>query len=470
LFRNISVLLGGLLILGGMAFLFANLYLQSQATRERLCTQMSLVLGMPVEATGISLTPWGGLVVHETSIPDSTGVQKNVVEIEAVKLRLSLLSFIRGRTKINEAIFFSPVIVIKESEDGTWTTPPLLPVDGGMEQAMVDRSDPSDPSDQTDQTDPVAPLTPPVVKAIKIVDAQLRLINKKDEVVLSVNDGSLSAAVGEKTAGTLRVGEVVFYGRVRVTDAMSPFSWDGRVVDLPSIVARFCEGKLTGEYHLDASQGQGRFDAKLALEDAQVPEFFTMLGASNGVAGTLAGELAIEGIHADPATFTGGGKLVAADAKIRPLEVLVLVGTMFSIDEFQILDLSEVSAPFTIKNGHVEFADTALRTKNLVLDGHGTVGFDGALDIAAALRINQTLQRQFRAVLSSKFRDTDDPEYKQIDFNVRGDIASPQTDLLANLGEIKIVNEIGGLINSIFGPGSKKPEQEKPKGTTDEHR
>src|SRR2546430_7470565 len=54
-----------------VSLLGANLYVQSQATQERIQQELSQRLKMPLQIQRISVTPWGGLKLSGITIPQS---------------------------------------------------------------------------------------------------------------------------------------------------------------------------------------------------------------------------------------------------------------------------------------------------------------------------------------------------------------------------------------------------------------
>ena len=57
-----------------VSLLGANLYVQSQATQERIQQELSQRLKMPLQIQRISVTPWGGLKLSGITIPQRNNV------------------------------------------------------------------------------------------------------------------------------------------------------------------------------------------------------------------------------------------------------------------------------------------------------------------------------------------------------------------------------------------------------------
>src|SRR5947207_15714109 len=57
-----------------VSLLGANLYVQSQATQERIQQELSQRLKMPLQIQRISVTPWGGMKLSGITIPPSNDI------------------------------------------------------------------------------------------------------------------------------------------------------------------------------------------------------------------------------------------------------------------------------------------------------------------------------------------------------------------------------------------------------------
>ena len=62
-----------------VSLLGANLYVQSQATQERIQQELSQRLKMPLQIQRISVTPWGGLKLSGITIPQKQQCPRSAV-------------------------------------------------------------------------------------------------------------------------------------------------------------------------------------------------------------------------------------------------------------------------------------------------------------------------------------------------------------------------------------------------------
>src|SRR5438105_2831009 len=67
-----------------VSLLGANLYVQSQATQERIQQELSQRLKMPLQIQRISVTPWGGLKLSGITIPQRNDARSAVSPSQAL--------------------------------------------------------------------------------------------------------------------------------------------------------------------------------------------------------------------------------------------------------------------------------------------------------------------------------------------------------------------------------------------------
>src|SRR5438270_867271 len=87
-----------------VSLLGANLYVQSQATQERIQQELSQRLKMPLQIQRISVTPWGGLKLSGITIPQSNNVHDPpFLQAKHFQLRVRVGS-IRGQVRIDKIV------------------------------------------------------------------------------------------------------------------------------------------------------------------------------------------------------------------------------------------------------------------------------------------------------------------------------------------------------------------------------
>src|ERR1700730_13663405 len=107
-----------------VSLLGANLYVQSQATQERIQQELSQRLKMPLQIQRISLTPWGGLELSGITIPKRNDVHAPpFLQAKHFRLRVRLRSIFWRPLVIKEVALIAPAVIWPQNESGEWRVP-----------------------------------------------------------------------------------------------------------------------------------------------------------------------------------------------------------------------------------------------------------------------------------------------------------------------------------------------------------
>src|SRR5256886_10131668 len=104
-----------------VSLLGANLYVQSQATQERIQQELSQRLKMPLQIQRISVTPWGGLKLSGITIPQSNDLHAPpFLQAKHFQLRVQLRSIFWRPLIIKEVALIAPAVIWPQNESGEW--------------------------------------------------------------------------------------------------------------------------------------------------------------------------------------------------------------------------------------------------------------------------------------------------------------------------------------------------------------
>src|SRR5437899_3649313 len=107
-----------------VSLLGANLYVQSQATQERIQQELSQRLKMPLQIQRISVTPWGGLKLSGITILQSNDVNAPpFLQARHFQLRVRLRSIFWRPLVIKEVALIAPAVIWPQNESGEWRVP-----------------------------------------------------------------------------------------------------------------------------------------------------------------------------------------------------------------------------------------------------------------------------------------------------------------------------------------------------------
>jgi uncharacterized protein involved in outer membrane biogenesis len=435
---------GALCLVLALLLLVVNLYLQSDGVQGRIKQAAATSLGGDVRIKSTFFTPWGGFVVGGISLPDPERPEISILEARELRIRFALLPLVTGRLVITQVLLMDPTLIARQREDRTWvmlvppppepkiavTVPESASRGGGARSLSVE------------------------VRTVAVRGATIAFVDAMGRTLLRAEKADCEARIGEsKTCeGAFDIGRLTLGQALRPRKISGPFHWDGKVLSLPKIAGMLAGGSLDGSYTL-ATGDEPRFKFQLALAGVKLVKLIEEAGGNaDGASGLLRGTIELAGNHADQDSINGSARFDLEGGRFVPVDFLVQFGKLFSVDELQVLELSEAVAEMTVADSEVRLDRASLKSKNLILAGDGTASFAGELDIDAALLVNKHLQKQLAGVMGKNFQDSEEEGYKQLEFSVFNTLANPRTDLLDKLVGQKVPKEVGGFLRQLLGP------------------
>ncbi len=448
--KRFLIISGGVVLAAALLLLCINLYLQSSGVQQRIRDNVTKNLGTDIKIGGTLYTPWEGLVLKDLSIPDPTRPGSMIVEATALRVKFALFPLLEQRFVITEATLFEPRLVVRQLETGDWMVP--LP-------AKL-------PKTQTVEKPATAKVAGPVLRAevekIRLRGGTVVFLDAKGQTVLTLEKAEIEAQVAaDQTAtGTFSVSRANVAGYLKPKRIEGPFSWDGQALNLPQIAGSMAGGKLQASYHL-AILPEPKFDLQASVNEVSLKKLFAEANFdASRTEGDLNGTLQLSGDPRASDSTVGTGHFELLRAKLRPVDFLVQIGQVLQVNELQLLQLSDANIDLSVKDQKVWVDDIFLKSENLILRGQGFVRFKGKMDINAKLMVNRKLQQQLRAVMGKNFVQSEDPEYREVKFEVTGKIDSPKTDLVEKVIGINIGQDMGGLLRGLFrSPTPSKPKE-----------
>jgi hypothetical protein len=449
----------GVLAAAAIVLLCINLYLQSHGVQQRIREAAARSLGADVKIRSTVYTPWSGLVLRGISVPDPANANLNSAEAKALRVRFALAPLLDRRFAITECTLFEPKLIVRQLENGDWVVP-MSPA-GTQGPAASNVSSLSSARGASFKAE---------LQHFRLRGGNVVFLNAKNRAIVTLDRTDISGqiALDRSVAGIFEVGKAHLFDSFKPRKIRGPFTWDGKMLDLPDIQGSLAGGKLVGKYRVE-SNDQPSFVLALELtgvllrklaEDAQLEP-----GKTEGV---LQGSVNLGGDPRDGDSVTGTGHFELVSAKLKPMDFLIKLGELLQIDELQLLKLSDARVDLTIRDERVQVDDIILKSDNLILRGKGPVRFNGKMNLDARLLFNLKLQHQLRGVLGKNLVDSEDPDYRQIPFTVTGRIDNPKTDLLDKLIGVKVGQDVGGILMNILRPSapqkSEDKKEEKPPG------
>jgi type II secretion system protein N len=481
--RLILILIGGLLILGTVALLAVNLYVQSQGTQARIQRELRQRFGANLNIGRVSVTPWSGVKLSGITISQGPETGANFLEAENFGLRIAFLSLFSNRLVFKEVSLVRPNVVWPQNAAGKWRLPDLR-VERHPEKKRAETAIPKTipPQEKISELPPVEsappastipPKVPPEPKLksaaefaseihkISLVDGNFRFLDRSNDLVANFEGVGFRASLIDASAlhGNARVAKVSLRDRFFLEQLKSPVRYDADGLNLAQISAHVGSGDISGNFSIQPETDESPFHLEMKFRGVQADQVIAEAGGPSGVLqGKLEGTLEADGKTTDPDALTGAGEVVLRDGQVRQYDLLVALGQIFQIEELTQLHLDQADAKYRLSPGVVNVDQLNLRSANIRLSATGTVSFRGKLHLKSRLAINEKIRSQLFKPLRANFQPTDDPGFSAVDFEVVGTLERPKTNLIEKV----VGRDLKDLVNSFFGGGkSDKPKKKK---------
>mgnify|MGYP005846839247 CR=1 FL=1 len=443
---------GAVVLIGAAGLLLANLYLQSEGVQTRIREAAAKALGAPMVIQGTSFTPWSGLVLHGISVADPGRADRNLLEAKSLNLHIAALPLLSGRLVISQVTLSNPTVIARQTKDRQWAV--LVPP---PPQADIPVTVPNTATTDVEKTRSGRTMKV-TVERIRVHGLTAVFVDAKGRTIFRAENGRGEAVLGEGggSSGSFLIPRMEIARGLKPKDFGGPFTWDGRVLEMPGLGGTLAGGTITGKYRLDVGEVSA-FSLEMGVAEARLKKIVgDMGGNSENAAGLVNASIKLSGDPGDAGSIVGEAVVDMVGARFTPVDFIAQLGQLLGVEELQVLNLSEATSRFLIREGRVDVETVRLQSENLILAGTGTAGFDGEIDIDGRLMMNRKLQKQLGALIGKNFKDSDNPEYKQVAFEVTNTIADPRTDLLDKLIGIRVGDDVGGLLRNLFRvPGSK---------------
>ena len=470
--RTIGWLLLAVAAIFLVSLLGANLYVQSQATQERIQQELSQRLKMPLQIQRISVTPWGGLELSGITIPQSNNVHDPpFLQARHFQLRVRFGSIFWRPLVIKEVALIAPTVIWPQNEFGEWRVPMVeRPSEAQMRAeeepaAATPESPPqaTTPEKESKQTKPVVESTPagPQIKKIRLSDGSFHFLDHEKRNIALFDGVQFSSSMREVDSirGQVRIDKIVLRDRVFLSALRSPIRYDPSELELSGITAQIAKGQLTGDFSMEPQAEDSPFTVHASFRRIQADELVTEAGGPRDmIRGILEGTLDATGKTADPEALTGSGTILLQNGHVQQFAVLAALGQLLQIEELMQLDLEQADAKYRLAGNTVLVDELLLRSANLRLTATGSVSLRGKLALDSVLAINEKIRSQLFRGIRENFVATSEPGVYALQFHVGGTVDKPKTDLMERAVGADL-KDLGGVIDALLGHGKSKKKK-----------
>ncbi len=463
--RILLWLFGGLLVGACVLLLGANLYVQSQGTHRRIQQELSQRLGTPLRLRRISLTPWSGLQLNGITIPQPKGgIGGDFLQAQTFQLRVKFWSLFGDRLIIRQVSLIKPVVVWAQNAAGKWRLPelPPPPVAAALPPSATAATPLPDAAPRALPPNEQAAATTsftPEVRRVKLREGNFTFLDPAGRVVAKFSglDFTSSFRTASTLKGSTHIEKISLRDRFFIENLESPLTYDPAVLAFSKISAHSAGGDLSGRFDLQLQTQDSPFHASVKFHGLQAEKLMANAGGPSGtIEGRLEGFLEATGKTADSHALSGRGEIVLRDGKLRQYSLLVALGQILQIDELMRLQLEQAEVHYRISPGIVTIDQLLLRSPNIRLSATGTINFNGKLQLAAQLALNDKIRRQLFAPIRENFQPISNPPgYAAVAFKINGTVDRPRTNLMEKVVGHDL-NDLGSVISSIFRGHTKK--------------
>lgn len=270
--------------------------------------------------------------------------------------------------------------------------------------------------------------------------------------------------------GTVKIAETVYKG-LAVNDFDLAYKLVNNVLTVEKMTGRMVGGTFSQTARVDLGRKGLGYQTRINLQSLQADPFVTAFLPK--AAGTFFGnmnldlDLSGQGTLTDTIkrNITGKGVLNLADGRVTGAGLAQGLADFLNLEELRVLRFSKFGGSFTIDQGRVRI-DSALDGSDVRMNPQGTLGLDGALDLALNASLAPALMQkldqrgQFTRFL------TDQQGWGQLPLKVAGTYAQPRfamdTAGVRQQVEEKAREELQRRVIDRVLPGKPEGEEEKP--------
>ncbi len=475
--RTIGWLLVVVVAIFLVSLLGANLYVQSQATQQRIQQELSQRLKMPLQIQRISVTPWGGLNLSGITIPQLNDTHATpFLEAKNFRLRVKVRTIFWRPLVIKEVALIGPAVIWPQNESGEWRvpmreppvephTPPQPEATATAPPETVVEVTPSPAATEPKQAKPAkteSTATGPQIRKVRLSDGSFHFLDREKRNVALFDGVQFSSSMRDITTirGQVRINNIALRDRVFLSALRSPVRYNPDELALSGLTAQVAKGQLTGDFSMSPQQQDSPFTVHASFHRLQADQLVAEAGGSRDIVrGVLEGTLDATGKTADPDALTGSGSISLQNGRVQQFAVFAAIGQLLQIEELTQLDLEQAEAKFHLSGNTVLVDELILRSPNLRLTATGSISLRGGkLALDSVLAINDKIRSQLFRGIRENFAATSEPGQYALQFHVGGTVDKPKTDLVERAVGADLKN-LGGVIDALLGHGKGKKKK-----------
>jgi uncharacterized protein involved in outer membrane biogenesis len=387
--------------------------------QRALLDRVSASVGARVQARTVDVKLLQGIVLEGVTVSNPSPLAGNLATADALVLRYDPWSLLRGRLRLTRLSARRPVLDLAMDGRGVFNYERL-----GRARSAASTSG--------------AGVLPVALVVSKLSFDGTRIVVRDARAPLVTIDGadldsSVRLASGLEGEGRLKITTTNLAGAFFVRDLAAPLRASGGALTLQPLRGRVGGGSLGGDATVRFEKGF-RYEARLALEGAQLRTLLEEARATQSLSGQVTGEATIAGTGGVE-TLAGKGQVRVEDCHVARSPLFSLIATVLAVPEIARHEFDECRATFTLGGGRMVNPSLTMKSPTLQLSGRGATSLGSlAIDYDMNLALAESVARRIpSADLRAAFKDRGDG-FVAIDFKVTGTTSAPRSDLALRLG------------------------------------
>jgi hypothetical protein len=437
-----------------------GILLRTSAVQKRIGDALSAATGMLVSYESFKPGLFNATRITRLKAADQEGRSFSATE---ARVKLAVWPLLRGRLVFREIRLNEPRILVVEPpnpETANAATPPASIAPSAV--------NPSVQIDQSGTARRFAILNG--LRTLRVTDASLEWhladgrtklqveglnvqLDMEAEAASEVRAGQNSTPTG---TGNLSIQRLLWMDAFQATDLRSGVAIADNAVQVKDIQAACGEGIVKGEGRVGILAPQA-FSLRVDATGVDLEKMSADL-PSLRLEGKAKGNLAVEGVASDDASWRGTATLQVEEGRFKGVSVLQMIGQVFQIQELSNFKIRHGSANLRIADKKVLLDEFQLDGNDVALSAPGSLDFGRNLALSAKLTVSEKLIGGKMLQLLSGFGPPDETGMRSIGFQVGGTLERPTTNLL----EKAVGGGLGGVVNQLLGGFLKGRKIEKP--------
>ena len=176
---------------------------------------------------------------------------------------------------------------------------------------------------------------------------------------------------------------------------------ESSLVDIPLIHFSLYDGALEAAAGMNLVSENLPYWLSVNIKDVKLEKLkLDTTAKDKDLAGTLQGEVKINGFYKEPFGFTGAGRIFISEGKLWELNLLRGLGKLLFAKNFATIAFKEGGCDFLIQDKSIFTNNLKLKGEFVDLDGSLKIGFDSSIDAALNVHVNDEM-----VPLSGTFKD-----------------------------------------------------------------